>query len=124
MPCDSAIMFSHLHCTQGPDGDVVKQILGPNGVFQCLQKDLPVDNDLAAQLYGSKLLADPSFSKIRALNNNGEHQEAFVHWHTYALKYYTGESLNDLCRCLRSVGGNAKPILIEVAKKIEEAIRR
>ena len=102
----------------------MKLILGPDGVLKDLQRDLPVDNNLASKLYGLKLLADPPLSEIRAMNEHGKHHEAFVYWHTYALKFYTGKSLKDLCTCLRTLGNDAKPLLIEIAEKIEQAIRR
>ena len=89
-----------------------------------LEENLSVDNELALKLYGSKLLGDNHFSEIRASNDNGKHQEAFVHWYSYASKNYTGKSLNNLCKCLRRVGENARPLLTEVAKKIEKAIRK
>ena len=98
--------------------------MGPDRLFLYLEKNLSVDNYLATQLYGLKLLGDPPYSEIHALNKNGEHHEAFDHWYSFASKYYTGESLNDLCECLKRVGEEARPKLIEVAKKIEQAIKR
>ena len=106
-----------------PDGDVVKLILGPNGLFAYLEENLSFDNHLASKLHGSNLLGDPPFSEVHALTTNGKHQEAFVHWYKFASKYYTGKSLNNLCKCLKRVGGNSRPLLTEVAKKIEEEIR-
>ena len=102
----------------------MKLILGPDGLFLYLEENLSVDNELAAQLYGLNLLGDPPYSEICTLNNNGKHQEAFAHWYSYASKNYTGKSLNNLCKCLRRVGENARPLLTEVAKKIEKAIRK
>ena len=102
----------------------MKLILGPQGLFEYLEENLSVDNHLTSKLFGLELLGDPPFTEICASNNNGRHQEAFVRWYLFASKNYTGESLNNLCKCLRRVGKNARPLLIEVAKKIEQAIRR
>ena len=94
--------------------------------YAYLRKNLSVDNELSAKLFGWKpqLLDKPTFAEIRALNEHGKPYEAFQKWYEFAESGYTEERLRVFCECLEVVGKDAKPKLIEVAKKIRRKLLR
>ena len=118
------ISLINLQSEDQDDIDIVSSVLGPQGLFAYLRKNLVIDNNLAGKLFGWKpqLLADPPYHEICASNTHGEHTRSFDLWYKFASDYYTGTSLTELCKCLRSAG-IAKQRLIAVAKKIESAMK-
>ena len=94
--------------------------------YAYLRENLSVDNELSAKLFGWKpqLLDEPTFDEIRSLNEHGKPTVAFQKWYQFAVSGYTEESLRVFCECLEEVGKEAKPKLIEVAKKIRRKLLR
>ena len=84
-----------------------------------------MSDDLVAKLYGWKppLLDEPTFKEITALNDWGKPDNAFQKWQDYAASWYTEESLKEFCKCLEDAGNNAKPKLLQVAKKIMKTLK-
>ena len=77
-----------------------------------------VDNELAASMYGSKLLDYPTYSRICALNEKGRQNDAFEQWFRFATSNYTEESINVLSDCLKKVGKGTRPRLIKVSNRM------
>ena len=94
--------------------------------YAYLRENLSVDNELSAKLYGCEpqLLDKATFVEIGALNKYGQPYEAFQKWYQFAESGYTEERLRVFCECLEEVGKEAKPKLIEVAKKIRRDLLR
>ena len=84
-----------------------------------LRKNLRVDNELAAKLYGwsPQLLGDPPYGEIRSLNNQGRQYDAFEKWFNFATSSYTQESVGEFCKCLKEAGREDRPRLTKVARK-------
>ena len=93
--------------------------------YAYLRGNLPIDNELAAKLFGwePQLLDGPIFDEIRALNELGRHSEAFQKWYQFAESWYTKERLKNFRECLEELGKDTKPKLIEVAKEIRKLLR-
>ena len=87
--------------------------------YYYLRKNLRVDNELAAKLYGwiPKLLGDPPYSEIKAMNNQGKHYDAYEKWFNFATSSYTQESVGEFCKCLKEAGREGRPRLTKVARK-------
>ena len=117
------ISLINLQSEDQDDIDIVSSVLGPQGLFAYLSNKLAIDNSLAKKLFGWKpqLLADPPYHEICASNTRGEHPHAFDLWYKFASDHYTGRSLTELCKCLRSAV-SAKQV--KVAEKIESAMIR
>ena len=92
-------------------------------LYAYLSDNLRMTNDLASKLFGCKLLDESTFEVIAALNNHGQSGDAFGKWHKYAEWMYTEDSLREFCKCLEDVGNNAKPKLLQVAKKIKKTVK-
>ena len=92
--------------------------------YSYLRENLPIDNGLAAQLFGWKpqLLDKPNFDAIGALNKQGEHSQAFQKWYDFAESWYTEETLRVFCECLEEAGKGVKQTLIKVAKEIRRKL--
>ena len=88
-------------------------------LYSYLRKNLTVDNELAAKLYGWKpqLLGDPPYSEIKSLSNQGKQYDAFEKWFNFATSYYTQESVGMFCNCLKEAGREGRPKLTKVARK-------
>ena len=119
------ISLINLQSEDQDDIDIVSSVLGPQGLFAYLSDKLVIDNSLAKKLFGWKpqLLADSPYHEICASNRHGDYPRAFDLWYTFAMNNYTGTSLTELCKCLRSAG-SARKRLIAIAKKIESAMKR
>ena len=70
------------------------------------------------------MLGSQEHKRIRALNDQGKDDDAFQTWFSFATNGYTEVSLVELCKCLRRAGKDARPKLIDIAEKIETAMKR
>ena len=119
------IVFNYLVNLQSEDQDnidIMSGVLGPQGLFAYLRKNLVIDNSLAGELFGwrPQLLADHPYHVIRASNTRGEHPLVFDLWYRFASGHYTGTSVTELCKCFRSAGSAKKKL---IAVKIESAMK-
>ena len=105
---------------------IVKVIL--ENLYDYLKGSLPVDQQLAGKLYGWKppLIQAGQHRAILASIGRGRSEEAFQEWYEFATANYTedDDSLNHFIECLKRTGKDARPMLIEIARKIEKEIKR
>ena len=102
-------------------GDVTKKILA--NLHGYLQDNLPVDGDLISNLRGRNLLDKKDADRLRAAVAKGG-TEGVCGLLDYMHSYYTGEMLETFCVFLEEHSKPAKPVLLTVATRIREEMKR
>ena len=88
-----------------------------------LQDNLPVDGDLISELQGRNLLDNNDADRLRAAVAKGGNDVVcglLNHMHSY----YTEEMLETFCVFLEEHSKPARPVLLTVATRIREEMKR
>ena len=102
-------------------GDATKKVL--THLRGYLQNNLPVDGDLILELQGRSLLGKKDADRLRAATAKGG-PDGVCGLLDYMHSYYNETMLETFCGFLEEYSEPAKPVLLTVATRIREVMKR
>ena len=95
-----------------------------NRLHVYLQENLPVDVSFISRLQGERLLADENADQIRITVETKGGKSGVNGLLHYMSLYYNEEMLEKFCVFLEEFSKPAKPVLLTIATRIREEMKR